>query len=159
MKAIKKFICLILAIVLTFSFSACGSITKEEPTTAAPAPELPVKGIAEAVKSENGALVESYKGKTYSYSVIVDKVRDSHTIDYRISNDLNKTYKSAYGINIASYHLTLDYYKVQDIVKTLQKGDIIYFEGWLDEIYDYGYPNLFLHFADVVITDVVKATS
>ena len=36
----KKFICLLLVLVITFSFSACGGYEPAEPTTSAPAVEM-----------------------------------------------------------------------------------------------------------------------
>ena len=123
----KKFISLILVLVITFSFSACSDYEPIEPTTPIPAVEMDLKTINEDMENNEINARETHLGKRYR---IVAKVN-------RISEDYLGGYVNVSPLNIyGSYSVYLYYENNQDaFVRGISKDDIITFEGTLKTIH------------------------
>lgn len=119
----KKFICLMLVLVITFSFSACGSYEPIEPTTSAPATEIEPETIFSDYYNNQLTADEKYLGQRYKITdVTVSSVNEEYVyIEQKIVG--------------GKYCIELIYDKSQlDYVKSLSKGDLVAFEGTLTEI-------------------------
>lgn len=121
----KKFICLLLVIVLTFSFSACGGYEPIEPTTYAyaPATEIEPETIFSDYYNNQITADEKYLGQRYKIiDVTVSSVNEEYVyIEQKIVG--------------GKYCITLTYDKSQlDYVKSLSRGVLVSFEGTLTDI-------------------------
>lgn len=120
----KKFICLMLVVALTFSFSACGSYEPIEPTTYAPATEIkPVTILYDFFKNELVAK-ETHIEKRYRITATaVTQITEEYVY---IEQELDT----------GSFYIKLFYEKSQmDYVKTLGNGDTVTFEGTLTDVF------------------------
>ena len=119
----KKFICLLLVLVIIFSFSACGSYEPVEPTTSAPAVEMDLRTINSDFDNNEITARETHEGKRYK---IIAKVN-------RVSED----YVNVSPLFISgSYSVYLYYNNSQgEFVRNISKDDIITFEGTLTTIH------------------------
>lgn len=154
----KKFICLLLAIVLTFSFSACGGKSSQEEVTTPPPKDFSVKQLAEAYLSGNGAIYDSFVNeisfKEFNFEAIVDRVEGLDKIDCDAA--YWDVYAYQYGLRVQGIDLTVKIGQ-SELLKTLKPEDKIEFVGTLDQvtIYDSDYPGVtFLRFVDVTIKTV-----
>ena len=121
----KKFICLLLVIVLTFSFSACGGYEPIEPTTYAyaPATEIEPETIFSDYYNNQITADEKYLGQRYKIiDVTVSSVNEEYVyIEQKIVG--------------GKYCITLTYDKSQlDYVKSLSRRVLVAFEGTLTDI-------------------------
>lgn len=156
----KRIFCLIMVLIFCFLFSACGGNTEEETTTSAPAPDLSIEQIADALSTGNGAVIDKLEGERYSYFAYVYEVDSRSSIDCYMHHLNNSAYDYDYGIKINSIGLSLsnEYDEQQEkMILDLREDDKIYFEGMLTEIYFYnGMVNLL--FDDVRLTEQNQAT-
>ncbi len=156
----KKVICIIMSFIFAFSFSACSGKESQEETTSAPAPDLSIEQIADALSTGNGAVIGRLEGKRYTYFAYVYEVDSRSSIDCYMHHLNNSVYDYDYGIKINSIGLSLsnEYDEQQEkIILNLREDDKIYFEGMLTEIYFYnGMVNLL--FDDVRLIEQNQAT-
>lgn len=133
----KKFICLMLVIALTFSFSACGYNSKSDNSKEEEVLELnqlTFIGLAEAYSSGNGAVYQDYINsicdKNYKCEVAVRSVEDTYRITCSNAYPDNPalTYRS-----IVVDRINLNTSGQLEILKTLKEGDEIEFEGKLTD--------------------------
>ena len=133
----KKFICLILILVITFSLAACGGFENETVKTYPPATEIETETIFNDYYNNQLTAEEKHLGQRYK---IIDLTVDS----------INEKYVYIKEETVSNiYYLKLTYDESQlDYVKSLSKGDLVAFEGTLTDII---YPELF--FENVVFVD------
>ena len=134
----KKIICLMLAIVMIFSFSACGDNSKENEVIK---PENEVVELsastlvelAEAFLSENGAVyqdcIDRICNKNYKYQAEVIKVDNTHRVDG--SDAYSNDDPALESRDILVFSVDIDAYDQVEVLKTLKEGDIVEFEGEL----------------------------
>ena len=124
----KKFICLMLVIVLTFSFYACSEKTTSDSnetttTTRAPAPEIDPMDIFYDYHKNQITAEETHIGEQYRVT------------DVKISNITEDYVYITEKIDMGQYCIKLIYDKSQlDYVKTITTGDTVTFEGTLTNI-------------------------
>ena len=130
----KKFICLLLVIVITFSFSACVS---EMPVT-----DIELNSVRAELLSNEFATQEKYERQRYNVlnRGYVDDIYENYIV-VLIPNSSGAT----------SIYVQLRYLSSElDFVRQLKKGDYVKFVGTLTELRTGG---LWMYFKDVVFTE------
>ena len=117
----KKFICLLLVLVITFSFSACGGYEPAEPTTSAPAVEMNLMTIGGHFQNNEIYARETHEGKRYKITAKVERVSEDYVIVTSLLHD---------GFSVYLYYNNSQI----DFVRGISRGDIITFEGTLKTI-------------------------
>lgn len=139
----KKFICLLLVLVMTFSFSACGGYEPIEPTTSAPAVEMDLKIINNDYENNELNARETHEGKRYKIMAKVNRISDN--------------YVNVSPLNINGSYSVYLYYKntEYDFVRSISKDDIITFEGTLTTIHS----SIHMEFKNVIFIDKLEVTN
>lgn len=133
MKAIKKSICIIIALVSIFALNACEKKEKTYP----PATPMELNTIyADFQKNELNAK-DTHIGQRYKITAEVYEITENNV---KVSTDI------VYPGSTGSFAVTLEYEGQLDFVKTLENGNIVTFEGTLTDIWN----GNFIDFEDVI---------
>lgn len=158
----KKVICIIMSFIFAFSFSACSGNGKEE-TTSVPASEFPIDKLTEAHLSGNGAVYDTCVSELVNERYIMTHAKvyevESRTrvrCGYSLYDDDWPLHYNAFTLELPEPHNAIE--GQHEILLTLQKDDIIVFEGVLKDILirksPLGDEWVSLDFSDVVIKSV-----
>ena len=133
----KKFICLLLVLVITFCLAACGGVENETVKTYPPATKIEAETIFNDYYNNQLTAEEKHIGQRYKIiDLTVYNIREEYVCvtEKTVSN---------------TYYLYLKYDASQlDYVKSLSKGDLVAFEGTLTDMI---YPDIF--FENIIFVD------
>lgn len=135
----KKFICLILILVITFSLAACGGFENETVKTYSPATKIEAETIFTDYYNNQLTAEEKHIGQRYKMIDLTVSI-----INEKYVYVIEETDSNIYELQLTYDESQLNY------VKGLSNGDLIAFEGTLTDIL---YPDLF--FENVVFVDSI----
>lgn len=125
----KKLICIIMAMLFVFGFSACsGSNAETENKTYAPATVMDLNTIFADFYNNEMKAKETHEGQRYRITATATDITENSVT---VTEDIKHPY------SVGSFRITLYFDESQiDFIKSLSRGNTVTFEGTLTDLQD-----------------------